>query len=59
MTPLVDDAWARQSDCSSASNGVAAARKRRVEYADRILRCLLACNDLLILTDLLKAVAGT
>lgn len=36
MTPLVVDAWARQSDCSSASNGVAATRKRRVVYTDRI-----------------------
>ena len=31
------DALAKQSDCSSASNGVAAARTRRIEYVDRML----------------------
>ena len=36
MTPLLVDALDRQSDCSSASKGVAAARKRRVEYVNRI-----------------------
>lgn len=58
MTPLLGDAWARQSDCSSASNGVAAARKRRAEYTDRILRYVVALQYLLMFMDSLKAVAG-
>ena len=58
MTPLVVDALDRQSDCSSASSGVAAARRKRVEYVDRIMTCWLALKDSLVQLDLLRAVAG-
>ena len=56
MTPLVVDALDKQSDCSSASSGVARTKKRRVEYKDRMLLCFL--RDLRVLLVLLKAVAG-
>ena len=70
MTPLVEEPWARQSDCSSASNGVAAARSIRVEYIDRILSVLWGLKgfwicwfdnraDLVFFLVLLKAVAGS
>lgn len=37
MTPLVGEALAMHSDCSSANSGVAAASKRRLGYKDRML----------------------
>ena len=58
MTPLVVDALDRQSDWSSASNGVARTKKRRVEYKDCILFFWLFLRGLRVLLVLLKAVAG-